>query len=111
MAPRLPLLVLVGAGRCVSSSWRLQVNGKVNRLQELETELAALPPLENLTPLAGCRRENRDVEPSPFCHGEWVKLDLVRTDLRYPAFIGAVARLSTGLGLVPGHSLCSSDGR
>ena len=65
----------------------LQVNAKLNRLEELEAELAELPPMDELTPFEQFMLERDRLEAS-----------MLRDDLRYPAFIGYAARLSTGFG-------------
>jgi ABC-type transport system involved in multi-copper enzyme maturation permease subunit len=68
----------------------LQVNGKLNELAylELAVEDALAAP--------------DDEPPTPFeqfaSQGDRWQLDSLRQSLRYPAFIGAVARLSTGVG-------------
>jgi ABC-type transport system involved in multi-copper enzyme maturation permease subunit len=65
----------------------LQVNGKLNSLEELQTEVA--------TGLSAA-----DGEPlTPFqIEGNSLLIDITRNELRYPAFIGTVARLSTAAG-------------
>ena len=65
----------------------LQVNGKLNRLEELEAELAEPPPTGESAPFERMTLEGNRLEAG-----------MLRNDLRYPAFIGHVARLATGFG-------------
>jgi ABC-type transport system involved in multi-copper enzyme maturation permease subunit len=65
----------------------LQINGKVNRLEELEAELAVAAPLEELTPFEAMTLEGNRIEAG------WL-----RDSLLYPAFIGYASRLAAAVG-------------
>jgi ABC-type transport system involved in multi-copper enzyme maturation permease subunit len=65
----------------------LQVNAKLKRLEELEAKLAEPQPAGELTLFEQMMLDRDQLEASR-----------LREDLRYPAFIGYAARLSTGFG-------------
>jgi ABC-type transport system involved in multi-copper enzyme maturation permease subunit len=65
----------------------IQVNGKLNDLAEMEMEIeTGVSPITN-KPLTASQLE-----------GNQFLIDQLQEQLRYPAFIGTVARLSTNLG-------------
>ncbi|HEY44024.1 MAG TPA: ABC transporter permease subunit [Anaerolineae bacterium] len=65
----------------------LQVNGMLSELEGLKTEVETGISLSDDTPLSPNQIE-----------GNLFLIELREKDLRYPAFIGTVARLSTGFG-------------
>jgi ABC-type transport system involved in multi-copper enzyme maturation permease subunit len=65
----------------------LQVNAHLNEIEEMETEVETGLSAYDGSPL------------SPFdIEGNLIRVELLREELRYPTFIGTVARLSTGFG-------------
>ena len=68
----------------------LQLNGKLDEMVELEAKVEAGVQTDNGEP------------PTPFDYLELesnrIQLTRLRSDLRYPAFLGYVSRLSTGMG-------------
>ncbi len=65
----------------------LQINGKLGELETLKTEVETGLSVDNGSPLS-----------SPQIEGNRFLIQILTADLKYPAFIGTVARISTETG-------------